>query len=139
MKFRIIKMVAIIVIIAIYIMPTITFAAGSGSTKKGVSFGDAKSFIDKGASEAGKNGLSQTDLNDVGKEFVQIAQILVYIGAGILVASTAYMGIKYMMASPEQQAKLKQQLIGLVVSALVVFGAYFIWSTVYDILNGAFQ
>lgn len=139
MKHKIIKIVVILMIIAIYIMPTATFAGTSGSTKKSVSFGDAKKFIDKGSDEAGKNGLNQSDLNEVGNEFVQIAQILVYIGAGILVASTAYMGIKYMMASPEQQAKLKQQLIGLVVSALVIFGAYFIWSTVYDILDGAFQ
>ena len=50
-----------------------------------------------------------------------------------MVAVTAYMGIKYLTAGPEAQAKLKTQLVGVVVSGMVIFGAYFIWSIVLKI------
>ena len=52
------------------------------------------------------------------------------IGVGVMVAVTTYMGIKYLTAGPEAQAKLKVQLIGVVVSGVVIFGAYGIWSIV---------
>lgn len=131
MKPRTIKIlqIALVMLVAFTcVMPNFAYADG-------IKFSDAKTFIQKGE-EGG--ALQDTDLKNVGDQFSDIAKILTYIGAGILVAATAYMGIKYMMASPEQQGKLKQQLIGLVVSAIVIFGAYFIWSTVYDILSGAF-
>ena len=122
----------IIAIFAILIIPYTTYAD--------INFGDADTFINRGKSQAeNNNGLKQANLDEVGTSFADIAQIMIFIGTGILVASASYMGIKYMMASPDQQAKLKQQLIGLLVSALVIYGSYFIWSTVYNLLNGAFD
>ena len=55
------------------------------------------------------------------------------IGAGVMVGVTTYMGIKYLTAGPEAQAKLKVQLIGVVVSGMVIFGSYYIWRTVLKI------
>jgi len=133
MKIRIIKLLKIefLMLIAItFIIQNFVYADG------GISFGDAASFISKGAEQAGQDNI---DLGPVGNQFSDIAKILTYVGAGILVAITAYMGIKYMTAPPEQQAKLKEQLIGLVVSAIVIFGAYFIWSTIYGLLDSAFS
>lgn len=131
MKPRTIKILQILLVILVMVacvMPNYVYADG-------IKFSDAKEFIKKGE-EGG--ALTDADLKNVGVQFSDIAKILTYIGAGILVASMAYMGIKYMTASPEQQGKLKQQLIGLFVSAIVIFGAYFIWSTIYDLLSGAF-
>ena len=139
---KMLKILLIVLIIVFSISPKETLAAGSGSSggsSSGISFSDAQAFIEKGSSQTEENGLGQGDLDTVGKQFTQIAQILIYIGAGILVGATSYMGIKYMMASPEQQGKLKEQLIGLVVSAMVIFGSYFIWSTLYNLLNTAFS
>lgn len=132
MKPRIIQFLKI----AIIMIVTLTCVIPNCVYAEGISFSDAETFIQKGANDG---ALKQEDLKNVGNQFSDIAKILTYIGVGILVAATAYMGIKYMMASPEQQGKLKQQLIGLVVSAIVIFGAYFIWSTIYDLLNGAFS
>lgn len=72
---------------------------------------------------------------NVVKPFVELAQILMTIGAGVLVAVTTYMGIKYLTSGPEAQAKLKVQLIGIVVSGFVIFGAYFIWKIVLTFAN----
>ncbi len=92
--------------------------------------GDASSFISKGKTQAG-------DINytNIANEFVGLGQILTMIGAGVMVAVTTYMGIKYLTAGPEAQAKLKTQLIGVVVSGVVIFGAYGIWSLVVQIAS----
>ena len=71
-----------------------------------VNFADADAFIDKGVEN---NKIS--NLSDIGAEFTSIGNVLKYIGAGIIVGATAYMGILYMISPPERQAKLKEQLI----------------------------
>lgn len=95
-----------------------------------VDFGDADNFITQGQSN---NKIS--DLTEIGAEFTAIGNILKYIGAGIIVAATGYMGILYMVSPPERQAKLKQQLIGLVVAAVVIFGGYYIWKILVTALD----
>ena len=66
-----------------------------------------------------------------------VDNILTAVGIVVLVAVTMIMGIRYMFATPEEAAKLKQQLIGLVVSGVVIFGAVAIWKIVYTILNSS--
>ena len=65
-----------------------------------------------------------------GLHFVKSSQI-----AGVLVAVLTFMGIKYITSGPEAQGKLKQQLIGVVVSGVVIFGAYGIWQLVGKIVS----
>lgn len=89
---------------------------------------DGKNFLSKGKN----NNVSESQLQSV---FLPMARILLSIGIIVLVGVTMVMGIKYMFASPEESAKLKQQLIGLVVSALVIFGAVGIWSLAYQVLS----
>ena len=92
----------------------------------------AKNFINIGKNQAKQSNI---DAAEIAGEFVGIGQILTLVGAGVLVAVTTYMGIKYLTAGPEAQAKLKVQLIGIVVSGVVIFGAYGIWSMVVDIAS----
>lgn len=89
----------------------------------------AQTFINTGSSNV------NIDVTNVTKEFSDLGQILTMIGAGVMVAITAYMGIKYLTAGPEAQAKLKVQLIGVVVSGMVIFGAYYIWKIVVNIAS----
>ena len=88
----------------------------------------ADSFITKGSGV-------KINYDNVTKEFKELGQILTMIGTGVMVAVTTYMGIKYLTAGPEAQAKLKVQLIGVVVSGIVIFGAYSIWSIVLRIAS----
>ena len=98
-----------------------------------VDFKKADDFLKKGSE---KQGLTSDNLATVGKNFSEIGKVLVYIGAGVLVGGLAYIGILYMVSSPEKQAKLKEQLIGLLVAGIVIFGAYSIWSILVKILAG---
>lgn len=81
----------------------------------------------------GEGNSSKIKYSKVTEPFVGLGQILTMVGAGVLVAVTAYMGVKYLTSGPEAQAKLKIQLIGVVVSGMVIFGAYFIWNTVISV------
>ena len=75
------------------------------------------------------------DTDKVTGNFKSLGQILTMIGAGVMVGVATYMGIKYLTAGPDAQAKLKEQLIGVVVSGFVIFGAYFIWKTVIEVAS----
>lgn len=91
--------------------------------------GKAQNFINAGSNN------QNIDYTNVTKEFSDLGQILTMIGAGVMVGVTTYMGIKYLTAGPEAQAKLKVQLIGVIVSGMVIFGAYYIWKIVIDIAS----
>ena len=99
------------------------------------SFDEMKTAINQ-FMNTGKNGNSANiSGNDMGSIIIPVANILTAIGVVVLVAVTIVMGIKYMIATPEEAAKLKQQLIGLVVAGVVILGATAIWKIVYNILN----
>ena len=79
------------------------------------------------------NGTTTIDTTEITTEFAGLAKILTTLGAGVLIIVITYMGIKYFISSPEEQAKLKGQLIGVVVSAVVIFGAVSIWELAINI------
>ena len=93
---------------------------------------DASGFIKKGEAAADAAGINA---GEIAGQFKGLGQILTMIGVGVMVAITTYMGIKYLTAGPEAQAKLKVQLIGVVVSGMVIFGAYYIWKLVINIAS----
>ena len=80
-----------------------------------------------------KGDALSVDTAQMESEFAGLGKILTTIGAGVLLIVITYMGIKYFISSPEEQAKLKGQLIGVVVSAVVIFGAYSIWKMAVSI------
>ena len=99
----------LLIILSIVCIPIKTFAADKVKTWDELK-ADADTFINKGKE---KDVISS---NDVSSTIMPIAQMLVAIAAGVLVVVTCIMGIKYATAiSPDTQAKLKKQLIGLVV------------------------
>ena len=83
----------------------------------------------------GKEESGSIETDGIFDDLVGMGSILTTIGAGVMVAVTLYMGIRFITATPEAQAKLKQQLIGLVVAGFVIFGAYFIWKIVINIVE----
>lgn len=118
-----ISLVLISCISIIYSMNKIEVSATDWQTQ-------ADGFIDQGKSKIGG-----FDVSTVTDNFVPLGQILSYIGAGVMVAVTAYLGIQYLISPPDKQGALKQKLIGVVVSGIVIFGAYQIWKIVLDIVS----
>lgn len=87
--------------------------------------------------ETGKN--NNEDKYNSPVEFINelkpIGQILVSVGIGTLTIVSVIMAIRWITATPDKQAQLKQQLIGLVVAAFVIFGAVGIWEFVIHVMN----
>lgn len=126
------KVLIKIIFILITIYAVISSISVVGATTLQNMENQAHDFINKGKQQA---NAANIDVAGIAGEFVGIGQILTMVGAGVLVAVTTYMGIKYLTSGPEAQAKLKVQLIGVVVSGVVIFGAYGIWTIVVDIAS----
>ena len=86
--------------------------------------------------EGGKTG-GETIMKpqDTANAIAPISQLLFWAGIITLFIAGTVMGIKFIMASPEEQGKLKGQLIGLVIAAIVILGAYTIWELSYNFMN----
>jgi len=122
------KIIKVIVLIGIALGIAFYSKPVSAATTLGSMTKQASAFIKKGAENNDK--ISYQKITD---EFAGLGQILTTIGAGVMVAVVTYMGIKYLTAGPEAQAKLKVQLIGVIVSGVVIFGSYTIWKIVVQV------
>ncbi len=118
------------IVLALAIISTVFTYSVSAKVSISNLEGQARNFVSTGKSSAGS-----VNIDEPLSELEGFGQILTTVGAGILVAVTAYMGIKYITATPETQGKLKQQLIGLVVAAFVIFGSYSIWKIVLKVVQ----
>ena len=85
----------------------------------------ASNFLDQGTDTKFETGTMISD----------IANILVTIGVVIVLAGFLIIGIKYMTATPQEAAKLKSKLIGLIIAGVVILGSYAIWMFVGNVLN----
>ena len=103
-------------IMNIVIVPTVS-AVSWGQIQQ-----QAKDFLTSG------NSGQTLDVGTLQGTIIDVGQILTTIGLAVVMVGLVIIGIKYMMASPEEAAKLKGQLVGLVVSAIVIFGAWSIWN-----------
>lgn len=129
MKMKKITIILTLIIAFVTICPTEVQASGFTFPSWSELQNSAKNFLNRG-----NGGYIQS--GQVSNIFVPMARILLGFGIIVLVGATIIMGVKYMFASPEEAAKLKQQLVGLVVAAVVIFAAAGIWSFVYTLLNG---
>lgn len=85
------------------------------------------------------NGNAQVDDDALADLVTPITGLIIGIGTAIIVGLGIVCGINYITGGPDKQAESKKQLIGLVVSAIVLWGCYGIWATVYNILNKVVQ
>lgn len=127
-NFRVITKI-IFCVLAIYIICSNLYIVKASDLLTNMT-GQASNFVNAGAEAA--EGINYTKISD---EFKGLGQILTMVGAGVLVAVTTYMGIKYLMSGPNDQAKLKTQLIGVVVAGIVIFGAFSIWKLIIQIVS----
>ena len=127
MNKRVFNILSIVLLVAVFLFVFSSEIYATSWTDR--LFGYAENFLDKGEASA------KIKVDDIAKIISPIASILLGIGTVVLVVVTAVMGVKYMAASPEERGKLKGQLVGIAVSAFVLFGAYGIWRMAYLIMS----
>lgn len=125
-KFFNILSIIVLVIVCLFVLAPDIYASMPNADKL---HDQANDFINKGQESA------KIDVTKIAEIMKPLASLLLGIGTVVLVVVAAVMGVKYMAATPETRGKLKTQLIGIAVSAIVLFGAYGIWSIAYTIMN----
>lgn len=122
------KLIKIILIIFIVVFCTNSF---SYSDSVGI-----KSSADDFLNSA-KDAKEKIDTEEMKTPINDVAGILAGIGVSLIVIIGVILGIKFMLASTEEQAKIKESMIPYAVGALIIFGAAGIWKIVVDILNAS--
>lgn len=105
------------------------------SNASGLSWDSIKQDADSFTNAGSKPMISDDKIIEA---VLPVGQMLTAVGVAVLFGAIVILGIKYMTADPQQKGKLKQQLIGLVVSGVVIFGAYSIWKLAYNFFNDIF-
>ena len=96
-------------------------------------FTGADNFLDIGGGQDGVNAtIDDTALGDTSD---LLYNILLGISMIMAVIIGMVLGIKYMMATSEEKADIKQTLPAYIVSCIVVFGAFSIWKLVINIIQ----
>lgn len=129
---KILRIILVIVIMSFMFMPEVN---AENKEAKGIGIND---IVDAGKNwiKEGENSTdSQMEVEKFAENFIGVGQVLVAIGIVTLLIVSLITAIKWITATPDKQAKLKQQLIGLVISAVVIFGAIGIWNLVRGILQ----
>lgn len=100
--------------------------------KEGVTdiFSDARKFIN-----IGRNSQNDFDIASFKINIDTIYNILLTIGIALTVIIGGILGIKFMIASAEDKAKIKEAMIPYVIGCIVIYGAFFIWKTVIMVLG----
>ena len=122
------SVMTIIFLFQLIVAPNISFAEDD---EKKVSIGDIVSQGDSFISE-GKILIDQEKLNESQS---QIFNILLAIGVVLTVVVGGYLGIKFMMASAEDKAKIKETMIPYVLGCVVIYGAFGIWKIIITVLD----
>lgn len=127
MKKIIINILSIILILFLLlnIFPTKTQAVNLDEIMSG-----ADEFIQKG--QTGTTTIDETQLHNTSN---LIYNILLGVSMVIAVIVGIILGIKYMMASSEEKAEVKETLVPYVVSCVIMFGAFTIWKIVINIIQ----
>lgn len=96
-------------------------------------FTGADDFLDIGGGQAGVN--STIDDTVLGDTSDLLYNVLLGISMIIAVIVGMVLGIKYMLATSEEKADIKQTLPAYIVSCAVVFGAFTIWKLVINMIQ----
>ena len=94
----------------------------------------ADDFLTAGIGE--NIGIDESKLQSTSKS---ISNILILLGICVAVIVAAILGIKFMIGSIEEQAKVKEALVPFVIGCIVVFGSFGIWKMFVQFGNEVFE
>ncbi len=121
------KILALVIIIQL-IMPINTSKASFWSDI--FKYGDE--FVETGASQqnsdVASDGKTMEIMNDLYRILFPLGIVITVIIGGVL-------GIKFMMASAEDKAKVKESMVPYVVGCAVIYGAFGIWKIAIAIFS----
>lgn len=132
MKKVICKILLIVIIMNFAILGNVNTVKAESFWSGIISSGD--SFLQKG--QEGATADTDATSDDETKEFINILyNTLLTLGVIITIAVGGIMGIKFMLASAEDKAKIKESMVPYVVGSILIFGAFGIWKLFITIFS----
>mgnify|MGYP004630298227 FL=1 len=129
------KILIILFILQIIILPVQSNAASIWDDI----FSSGDKFIQKGKDQAtssdqqsGGSVISDKEIKEANSD---IFNTLLSVGIVLAVLVGGVLGVKFMIASAEDKAKIKEAMIPYVLGCIVIFGAFGIWKLAITILN----
>ena len=129
------KILIILFILQIIILPVQSNAASIWDDI----FSSGDKFIQKGKDQAtssdqqsGGSVISDKEIKEANSD---IFNTLLSVGIVLAVLVGGVLGVKFMIASAEDKAKIKEAMIPYVLGCIVIFGAFGIWKLSITILN----
>ncbi len=96
---------------------------------------------DSGISEIKKTmeevqGYKSDDANsNVSKVINNVIGLIQFVGTGIAIVIVSILGIKYILASPNEKADVKKMAIPIIIGCILLFGAVNIVAAIYSFSN----
>lgn len=129
------KILIIVFIFQIIILPVQSNAASIWDDI----FSSGDKFIQKGKEQATSSDsqsagsvLSDKEIKEANSD---IFNALLSVGIVLAVIVGGVLGVKFMIASAEDKAKIKEAMIPYVLGCVIIFGAFGIWKLAITILN----
>lgn len=130
------KIIIVLFILEILILPTYSKVEAASIWETIFSAGD--NFIQMGKNAIGTDediGGSALSDDEIQKTNSDIFNILLGAGMVLTVIVGGILGIKFLIASIEEKAKIKEAMIPYIFGCVVIFGALGIWKFVVSVLN----
>lgn len=83
---------------------------------------------------ASKNSSSVSDINTM-RILDDMYGVLLILGVVVTVMVGGFLGIKFMLASAEDKAKVKESMVPYVIGCIVIYGAFGIWRICIQIFS----
>lgn len=96
-------------------------------------FESAEDFVQEGKNQAIKDSTATDE--EISNIITILYNIVLTLGTIIAIAVGGVLGIKFMVSSAEDKAKVKESMIPYVVGCIAIFGALMIWKVVIGILS----
>lgn len=96
-------------------------------------FGSGDDFLETGKDQA--TGSTSASDGDVAELITILYNVLSTLGVIVVVAVGGILGIKFMSASAEDKAKIKESMIPYIAGSIVIFGAFTIWNIAIKIFS----
>lgn len=96
-------------------------------------FSGAENFAQEGRNQAIKDDTATDE--EISEVITILYNIVLTLGTIIAIAVGGVLGIKFMISSAEDKAKVKESMIPYVVGCIAIFGALMIWKVVIGMLS----
>ena len=97
-------------------------------------FSDANDFLKNGRTNPDKS--FKFNIADFKISIDGIFNVLVALGTVLTVIIGGILGVKFMAASAEDKAKIKESIIPYAMGCAIIYGAYIIWKLIVSVLGG---